>query len=108
MLCSMSALAPFGFLTVTSGDSLPASPKILCLMFIAPLHSVELKRRLWAIRERAGMRQPGCVSKQDGRVRPRMNVALKREPDRVSWVATCDHLSLAPVGSARIGQPLSL
>src|SRR2546423_5321591 len=65
MLCSMSGLARCGFLTVTSGDSLPASPKILCLMFIAPLHSVELKRRLWAIRERAGMRQPGCVSKQD-------------------------------------------
>src|SRR5436305_5804524 len=65
MLCSMSALAPFGFFTVTSGDSLPASPKILFLMFIAPLHSVELKRRLWAILECAGMRQPGCVSKQD-------------------------------------------
>src|SRR5213083_2438815 len=66
MLCSISALAPFGFLTVTSGDSLPASPKILCLMLIAPLHSVELKRRLWAICERAGMRQRACVSKQDG------------------------------------------
>src|SRR2546423_11804760 len=65
MLCSMSGLARCGFLTVTSGDSLPASPKILCLIFIAPLHSVELKRRLWAIRERAGMRQRGCVSKQD-------------------------------------------